>query len=239
MQFTGEGLIIGTRKHGETSIIAEIMIADKGRYFGIVRGGRSKRLRPVLQLGNNVEVTWRARLEDHLGVFNIELIKARAANMIFDKQSLYLGQLLCSHLRLLPERYAQNNLLEMTINLLDNYEDNRLLAIDLAKYELFLLEELGFGLDLYSCAISGETTGLSHISPKTGRAVTLENAKPYIERLLPLPPFFISDENASKTDIANGFNITKHFLAKHIWNVRQIDAPTTRQQIIDLLLNQL
>ncbi len=239
MHWSGQGLIIGIKKHGETSLIIEAMVRGKGRYMGLVRGGRSKRLRAALQVGNDVELSWSARLEEHLGTFKIELIKARAANIIADKQKLYLCQLLTAYLRLLPERDPHDKLLEKVIYLLDECENAKLLAKILARFEIFLLEELGFGLDLYSCALSGETKGLSHVSPKSGRAVIGENARPYLDKLLPLPSFLINETEPSKEDIANSFALSGHFLNKHIWQIRQINPPSTRQALIDLLLKQL
>ena len=103
MQWSGQGLIIGVRRHGESSVIVETMVAGKGRYLGLVRGGRSSKLSATLQPGNTVQLTWRARLEEHLGTFSVELIDARAADLIADRQRLYASQLICDHLRLLPE----------------------------------------------------------------------------------------------------------------------------------------
>ncbi len=239
MQWNSTGLIIGVKKHGETSAIIEAMVKGKGRHLGLVRQGRSKRLRPSLQVGNSVELAWRARLEDHLGTYSVELVKARAALMIANQQKLYLGQTLAAHLHLLPERDAHDDLLDKVIYLLDDCNEPKQLAIELARFELGLLEELGFGLDLYSCAMSGATSGLTHVSPNSGRAATLIEAKPYIEKLLPLPQFLIANEKADKQDIANAFALTGHFLAKYIWQPREIAAPSTRQSLIKLLLNSL
>ena len=111
MQWTGEGLIIGVRRHGETSVIAEVMVAGRGRHLGLVRGGRSRKLAATLQPGNTVQLTWRARLEEHLGTFAVELLDARAAELIADRTRLYASQLLCDHLRLLPERDPHDRLL--------------------------------------------------------------------------------------------------------------------------------
>ncbi|HEY9013099.1 MAG TPA: DNA repair protein RecO, partial [Devosia sp.] len=119
MEWTGEGLIIGVRRHGETSVIAEVMVEGRGRHLGLIRGGRSTKLAATLQPGNSVQLTWRARLEEHLGTFNLEVTDSRAAGLIADRTRLYACQLLCDHLRLLPERDPHDRLLGLTIRALD------------------------------------------------------------------------------------------------------------------------
>ncbi|MEO8756215.1 MAG: DNA repair protein RecO, partial [Devosia sp.] len=181
MQWTGEGLLIGVRRHGETSVIAEVMVASRGRTMGLIRGGRSLKLAATLQAGNTVQVSWRARLAEHLGTFTVELIDARAANLIADRLRLYACQLLCDHLRLLPERDPHDRLLGSAVDALDDGKTRLELGAELARFELSLLDELGFGLDLSACAVTGVTTDLTHVSPKTGRAVSREPAKPYCD----------------------------------------------------------
>src|SRR5689334_21676086 len=193
MQWTADGLIIGVRRHGESSVITEAMVAGRGRYLGLVRGGRSSKLAATLQPGNTVQVTWRARLDEHLGTFAVELVDARAADLIADRTRLYACQLLCDHLRLLPERDPHDRLLGLAVDALDDGKSKHELGMELARFELSLLDELGFGLDLSACAVTGVTTDLTHVSPKTGRAVSREPATPYCDRLLPLPQFLISD----------------------------------------------
>lgn len=174
MEWTGQALLIGVRRHGETSLIAEAMVAGRGRCLGLVRGGRSSKLAPALQVGNTIQLTWRARLEDHLGTFTVELMQSRAADLMADRSKLYLTQLVCDHLRLLPERDPHDRLLGEALSLIDNPPDGPALA----RFELALLDELGFGLDLFSCAATGATTDLTHVSPKTGRAVSRAAAAP-------------------------------------------------------------
>jgi DNA repair protein RecO (recombination protein O) len=232
MQWSSSGLIIGVRRHGETSVIAEAMVAGRGRHLGLVRGGRSSKLAATLQPGNTVQLTWRARLDEHLGTFAVELIDARAAELIADRTRLYLSQLLCDHLRLLPERDPHDRLLGLAVDLLDDGQSPLQLGAGLARFELSLLDELGFGLDLSACAVTGATTDLTHVSPKTGRAVSREPAKPYCDRLLALPQFLISDAPASVADLADAFRLTSHFLDMHVWHVRQVEPPSTREALI-------
>lgn len=236
MQWDGEGLLIGVRRHGETSVIAEVMVAGHGRTLGLIRGGRSSKLAATLQPGNTVQLTWRARLEEHLGTMTIELIDARAADLIADRLRLYACQLLCDHLRLLPERDPHDRLLALAVAVLEERDGPTALGAALARFELALLDELGFGLDLSSCAVTGTTDDLTHVSPKTGRAVSREPAKPYCDRLLVLPPFLIADTPATgPADIAAGLRLTGHFLAMHVWHPRAIEPPTMRSALVESL----
>ncbi|NMA97846.1 MAG: DNA repair protein RecO [Phyllobacteriaceae bacterium] len=231
MEWTAEGLLIGVRRHGESSVIAEAMVAGRGRCLGLVRGGRSRRLAAVLQPGNTVQLTWRARLEDQLGQFTVELLQARAAILIEDRARLYLSQLVCEHLRLLPERDPHDRLLGMALNLIDSAPD----GVTLARFELALLDELGVGLDLETCAATGVTEDLTHVSPKSGRAVSRAAAEPYRDRLLKLPSFLHARGNASPDDIRDALRLTAHFLDMHVWSARQLDQPSTREPLVDLL----
>lgn len=232
MQWDGSGLLIGVRRHGETSVIAEVMVAGKGRTLGLIRGGRSTKLAATLQAGNTVQVGWRARLQEHLGTFTIELIDARAADLIADRTRLYACQLLCDHLRLLPERDPHDRLLGLAVEALDD-KSKQALAMDLARFELTLLDELGFGLDLTACAVTGTTEDLTHVSPKTGRAVSREPAKPYCDRLLVLPQFLIADAALEPGDLLHAFRLTGHFLHMHVWEPRQIEPSPIRDALVE------
>jgi DNA repair protein RecO (recombination protein O) len=231
VEWTGEALLIGVRRHGESSVIAEAMVAGRGRHLGLVRGGRSRRLAAVLQPGNTLQLTWRARLEDQLGMFTVELLEARAAALIEDRTRLYLSQLVCEHLRLLPERDPHDRLLGMAVRLIDGPPD----GVALARFELALLDDLGFGLDLSQCAATGLTTDLTHVSPKTGRAVSRSAAQPYLDRLLPLPSFLAGRGNAGPHDIADALNLTAHFLHAQVWAPRHLEPSATRALLVDAL----
>jgi len=236
MQWSGEGLLIGVRRHGETSVIAEAMVVGRGRHLGLVRGGRSPKLAATLQAGNSVQLVWRARIEEHLGTYAVELLEGRAAELIEDRRRLYLSGLVCEHLRLLPERDPHDRLMAMALELLDRTPD----PAALARFEMTLLDELGFGLDLSSCAVTGLTHDLTHVSPRSGRAVSSGAAEPYRGRLLDLPPFLADDamltDAVSAADLAAAFRLTGHFLDLHVWQSRGIDIPTTREPLIALLI---
>jgi DNA repair protein RecO (recombination protein O) len=231
MQWSASGLIIGVRRHGETSVIAEIMAEGRGRTLGLVRGGRSTKLAATLQPGNTVQAVWRARIAEHLGTFAVELLDARAAELIADRTRLYAGQLLCEHLRLLPERDPHDGLLALAIAVLETREPAAL-AVQLARFELTLLDELGFGLDLSACAVTGATEDLTHVSPKTGRAVSREPAKPYCDRLLVLPQFLVAEAETSPADLAAAFRLTGHFLQLHVWEPRGLTPPPIRDPLV-------
>lgn len=231
MEWIGEALLIGVRRHGESSVIAEAMVVGRGRCLGLVRGGRASRMAATLQPGNSVQLTWRARLENHLGIFTVELLQARAAELIADRTRLYLAQLVFDHLRLLPERDPHDRLLGMALRLIDNPPDGAALA----RFELALLDELGFGLDLSACAVTGTSDDLTHVSPRTGRAVCRAEAAPYLDRLLPLPSFLTVRGNASPPDIAAALRLTGHFLAMHVWDPRQLTPSPTRELLAEML----
>lgn len=235
MQWDGEGLIVGVRRHGETSVIAEVMVAGHGRYLGLIRGGRSSKLAATLQPGNSVQVTWRARLEEHLGTFQLELLEARAAALIADRTRLYASQLICEHLRLLPERDPHDRLLTIAIRILDQQGTVTELGASVARFELILLDELGFGLDLSSCAATGTTRDLTHVSPKSGRAVSRAAAEPYLDRLLRLPGFLIGPAEPSPADVGDAFALTGYFLDAHVWLPRQLEPPAIRETFIGLV----
>lgn len=235
MQWDGEGLIIGVRRHGESSVIAEVMVEGRGRHLGLIRGGRSPKLAATLQPGNSVQLTWRARLEEHLGTFTLELTEARAAALIADRLRLYASQLVCEHLRLLPERDPHDRLLGLAIGILDQQGTPLDLGASVARYELILLDELGFGLDLTSCAATGTTRDLTHVSPKSGRAVSRAAAEPYLDRLLRLPPFLVGHADPTPADLADAFALTGHFLDMHVWMARQVEPPAIREIFVGLV----
>ena len=234
MEWTSEALLIGVRRHGESSVIAEAMVAGRGRHLGLVRSGRSRRLSPVLQPGNTIQLTWRARLEDQLGMFSVELLQARAAALIEDRTRLYLSQTVCELLRLLPERDPHDRLLGMAVRLIDSAPS----GADLARFELALLDDLGFGLDLSSCAATGVTEDLTHVSPKSGRAVSRVAAQPYLDRLLPLPSFLTGRGNASPHAVGDALRLTGHFLESQVWGPGKLAPPPMRELLLEHFLAQ-
>lgn len=237
MEWTDQGIVLGVRKHGETSVVAELMTRERGRHLGLVHGGRSRTMRPILQPGNRVSATWRARLDEHLGQFRIEADSLRAARLMETDYGIYALQTLVSHLRLLPERDAHRQLYE-TLDLVLDALDNPAAAGELViRFELALLDELGFGLDLETCAATGTRANLVSVSPRTGRAVSGSAAAPYADRLLSLPSFLTTSQ-ADRTSAADaealgqGFALTGHFLHRNVFDARGIDPPTERDSLI-------
>lgn len=231
MQWTDDGLILGVRRHGETSVVLELFTAGHGRHLGLVRGGRSRRLRATLQPGNTVRATWRARLDDHLGAYSVEPLTSRAGRIMERADALHGVAHLAGLLRLLPERDPHEGLHDAAEIVADHLDDAASAPALLVRLELAVLTELGFGLDLSCCAATGGTEDLIYVSPKSGRAVGREAGAPYAEKLFVLPPFLIArGGNASPTreDVAAGFALTGHFLDAHVWGPRGIRSPDAR-----------
>jgi DNA repair protein RecO (recombination protein O) len=230
MQWTDDAIVIGTRRHGETSLIVELMTRSHGRHLGLVRGGRSRRLRPVLQAGNGVSATWRARLDEHLGTLIVEPTADRAARLMESAGAIYGIQAMAALVRLLPEREAHARLYEHLAAILDAFEDPVVAAALVARFEVRLLEDLGFGLDLDSCAVTGSNDDLAYVSPKTGRAVTRSAGEPYRGRLLPLPPFLLdaAPDRPPVNDVTVAFRLTGYFLARHVFDPRGVEMPEAR-----------
>lgn len=238
MEWTDQGLVLGVRQHGETSVVLELMTPARGRHLGLVRGGRSRRLAPVLQPGNTVQAVWRARLDEQLGTFTIEPLTSRAARLIGDPAAIFALQTLTGHLRLLAEREphpALHGAVEAALDLFAEAESPQLVdfATFIARFELVLLEELGFGLDLEACAATGAREELHFVSPKTGRAVSRSGAVGYEDRLLRLAPFMTgAASNGGPEELRDAFRLTGHFLARHIYGPRGLREPTARSELL-------
>jgi DNA repair protein RecO (recombination protein O) len=241
MQWTDEGVILGTRRHGETSLIVELMTPGHGRHLGLVRGGRSRKQQPVLQPGNSVSATWRARLDEHLGNYTIEATTQRAARLMEGPAGLYGIQAVAGLLRLLPERDPHPELYQGLLALLDWLDDPIAAGAVLVRFEARMLEELGFGLDLERCAATGTTGELVYVSPKTGRAVSRAAGEPYNNRLLTLPRFLVENGKAAgprPADILAGFRLTGYFLARHVYEPRGLEPPDARARFLTLIERQ-
>jgi DNA repair protein RecO (recombination protein O) len=209
-----------------------------GRHLGLVRGGASSRLRPVLQPGNRISCTWRARLDEHLGHYTVEALDARAAALLPIPHALYGMTHLAALCRLLPERDPHPQIHAALEHVLDALIDARRAALRMVRFELQLLAELGFGLDLSSCAASGAETDLVYVSPKSGRAVSRQAGEPWREKLLALPAFLrdASADAPSPQDISDGFALTGFFLARHVLEPRNSRLADARASFIAAVL---
>jgi DNA repair protein RecO (recombination protein O) len=206
MEWSERGLIIGLKKHGETSVILELMTRGHGRHLGVVRGGRSKTMQPVLQPGNEVAAVWRARLEEHLGLYAVEPAVLRTDLLLSSPQGLHGIGLLGALLRLLPERDPHPGLYDRAQVLLSQLTTPLAPAL-FVHFELALLADLGFGLDLEECAATGARENLIYVSPKSSRAVSREAGAPWAAKLLPLPDFLLAPPGVpvSREKICEGF----------------------------------
>lgn len=237
MEWTDEGTIIGLKAHGESAVILEVMTRDHGRHLGRVRGGRSQKAQPALQPGNAVSLVWRARLDEHLGEYKVELLTSHAARLMAAPVALYGLGTLAGLLRLLPERDPHPGLYEGLALLVSHLDEPALAPALIVRFELAMLGELGFGLDLTRCAATGSTDELSHVSPKSGKAVSRPAAQPYLDRLLTLPAFLSEGQGGrapSAADILAGFALTGFFLRRHIWEPRGLREPPERERLIEL-----
>ncbi|MEF3365671.1 DNA repair protein RecO [Methylocystis sp. 9N] len=233
MDWRDDGLVIGARRHGETSVILELMTRAHGRHLGLVRGGRSRTLRPILQPGNLVVAHWRARLEDHLGAYTVEPLAARAAHFLDRAAALHGVGALCALLRLLPERDPHEELYEMADAVVARLGDPGAAAPLMARFELALLGALGFGLDLDCCALTGARDDLAYVSPKSGRAVSRAAGAPWREKLLPYPNFLQDDALAPPcADIVAAFRLTGYFLTRDVFAPRGVPLPAARDLYI-------
>ena len=237
MKWQDEGLILGVRKHGETSAIIETMTQAHGRHLGLVRGGRSSRMRPILQPGNSASLTWYARLDEHLGTFTLEPGVLRAADLMVSQTGIYGIQTLASHLRLLPERDPHPGLYKAAQVLVENFDQPDIAASLMVRFELAMLEELGFGLDLDTCAATGSRQELSYVSPKSGRAVSKSAGEPWAEKMMLLPAFLNRHEEGwgvvpQADQIDQGFKLSGYFLDRHIYGPRGLKHPDERAGFI-------
>jgi DNA repair protein RecO (recombination protein O) len=235
VEWSDDGIVLGVRRQGETSVVLDLMTREHGRHAGLVRGGRSRRLQPVLQAGNAVHAVWRARLDEQLGSYTIEPTRLRAPRYLSSSLALYGIAALAGHLRLLPDRDPHPLLFEIASVVAEHLDDPQLAPALFVRFELMLLAELGFGLDLASCALTETTHDLVYVSPRSGRAVSRTAGEPYGAKLLDLPPFLrpgANDAAPGPSEIAAGFRMTGYFFAAHLYAPRGLPLPEERGRFI-------
>ncbi|HUJ02568.1 MAG TPA: DNA repair protein RecO [Rhizomicrobium sp.] len=240
MEWSDDAIVLAVRAHGETAAILEALTREHGRHAGLVHGGASRKAKAMLQPGNSLRVTWRARLEENLGSFHIEAAKMRAGVMLEHREALAgLNAFTSVASAVLPEREPHRPVFEAGEILLDAIADDGFEHWGplYVRWEAGLLEELGFGLDLSQCAATGATEDLAFLSPRTGRAISRAAAGPYKERLLPLPQFLLGSQNATASwhEIAAGLRLTAYFLLDRVLAPHNKTLPAARLRLEELV----
>ncbi len=236
MEFSDDAIVLSVRAHGESSAILDVLTRAHGRHMGLVRGGASRKSRPVLQPGNTLRVEWRARLSEHLGNFAVEPVKTRAAAMMDDGAALTgLNAFTGVAGAALPEREAHEPVFEAGEILLDAIAADNFAhwAPLFVRWEAGLLDALGFGFDLSRCAATGTVDDLRYVSPRSGRAVSGAAGEAYKERLFTLPGFLLGSQNSdpSMGEIAAGLKLTGHFLRERVLVPHGRDMPAARARL--------
>lgn len=241
MEWRDHGILLSMRRHGEHAAIIDVFTESHGRNAGVVRGGAGRKLAPVLQPGAQLDVTWQARLADHLGSYRAEPLRSRMAAALSGRLALAgLNAVTALLAYCLPEREPYPELYKRSEQLLDLLENEDLWPLAYLRWELALLEHMGFGLDLSACAVTGERTGLAYVSPKTGRAVSREGAGDWADRLLPLPPVMRGEGAAQDAEIVQALRTTGHFLEAHLAPaLGSQPLPEARGRLMDLLSRRL
>ncbi len=234
MDWTEDGIVLAARKHGEASAVVQLFTRGHGRHAGLVRGGAGSRARGVYQAGNLVAARWRARLAEHLGSFTCELVRSHAAGILDDPLRLAGLASACAVAEAtLPERHPYPALYDATFALIEAIVDADGWATDYVRWEIGLLGELGFGLDLARCAATGGTDDLVYVSPKTGRAVSRAAGEPYRDRLLVLPGFLIGAGAVDGAAVVAGLRLAGRFLDDHVFGPDGRAMPPARERFVD------
>ncbi|HUC61957.1 MAG TPA: DNA repair protein RecO [Alphaproteobacteria bacterium] len=244
MEWTDEGIVLAARKHGESAAIAQLLTRAHGRHAGLVHGGGGAKGRGLLQPGNRLQVHWRARLAEHLGSYACEQLHSGAATILDDPLRLAALASACALAEAaLPEREPHPAIFDGMVALIAAFESSdRISGWGRAAiaWEMGLLSELGFGLDLSSCAATGTNDDLLYVSPRTGRAVSREAGEPYKEKLLPLPGFLARPGTmASDEDILAGLELAGHFLERHVFASLHREPPAARAHFLERLRRAL
>lgn len=240
MHFTDHALVLSARKHGENTALMRVLAREHGIYSGAVRGISGKGARGLWQPGNRVLVTWKARLAEQMGSFTGELVEANAAYIMSD--GARLSALTCAASlieQLMPERHPYPGLYATLEGLVQALKSEKSWAQTYARFELALLAECGFRLDLTHCASTGKIEDLCYVSPKSGRAVSREAGAPYKELMLPLPAFLTDPANAPSTpehkEILDSLRLTGYFLARWVLEPHGWRMPAARGRLLETL----
>lgn len=217
IEWRDQGILLSSRRHGETSAIIDVFTPEQGRHTGVVRGGTSRKIAPILQPGAQLDVLWRARLDEHIGSYQVEPVRSRAAAAMSNRLALAgLNAVTALLAFCLPEREPHPELYRTSEHLLDLLEQADLWPLAYLRWEMQLLAEMGYALELETCAVTGSSEHLVYVSPKSGRAVSRGAAGEWADRLLPLPPVMRRQGDGSDEEIAQAFQTTGYFLSEHL-----------------------
>lgn len=233
-----EGIVLSAKPYGETGAILELFTREQGRHLGLVHGGAGRRMRSVLQPGNKLAAHWRARLTEHLGTYQVELVKPLAGLLMDDPLALLALSAASAVCGIVPEREAHPALYDGYEVLLDTMRDGDVWPAVFVRWELGLLTELGFGLDLTQCAATGSRDDLVYVSPRSGSAVSRAAGEAYKERLFRLPGFLVGRQagEASLADVAEGLRLTGHFLERHLFAAHDRHLPDARTRLLEKMV---
>jgi DNA repair protein RecO (recombination protein O) len=234
MQWSDTGIVLATRKHGERALLLHVLTREHGRHAGLARNGQSARQRGTYVIGNRLDLTWRARLSEHLGTFRAELEESHAARFLDDGPRLAaLASAAALADATLPDQEPHPRAYRGLNELIAALESGRGWAERYVRWELDLLAELGFGLDLSSCAATGRNDNLIYVSPRSGQAVSASAGEPYRDKLLLLPAFLLADARPSGAELADGLALTGFFLERRVVEPHGRKMPAARARFVD------
>lgn len=229
-----QGIVLAARRLGEHDVIVSMLTESQGRHAGLVKGGSGKRTRALLQPGNVLKVCWRGRLDSHLGTYAVEPVQNYAATALSSPAALAGLNALCAMIETtLPEREPHETVYQHTLQLLAHLGAPGW-AAEYVLWEVALLRDMGYGLDLRTCAATGVTEDLAYVSPRSGRAVSRGAATPYIDKLFVLPAFLNSETaDCAAEDIVHGLALTEHFFEAHVFGPHSQKMPASRTRFAD------
>jgi DNA repair protein RecO (recombination protein O) len=238
MEWTDDAVVLSTRPYGESSLLVQLLTRERGRHAGLAKGGQRGKTRGIYQPGNRVRAIWKARLDDQLGQLTADLVRGDVALFMDDPERLgALSSAASLAEAALPEREAMPRVYEGLTLLLSALASDRGWQAQYVAWELDLLAELGFGLDLSRCAVTGSTTDLAFVSPKSGRAVSYAAGEPYREKMMRLPPFLLewdpADSAPATHDLVDALALAGYFLDRHVFAPHGRTLPPARTRFID------
>lgn len=238
MHWTDQAIVLSAKKYGESSAIVTLLTAEHGIFKGLVRGISGKKQRGIYQTGNLIEAIWRGRLSEHLGNFTAELESANAAMLLSSSSKLSALLSISSILEsVLPEREPHMDVFEHLVDFIEHLTEDKNWPLYYVAMEFKLLNLLGFGIDVSSCAATGAVEDLIYISPKSGRAVSRTAGDPYRDRLFAMPKFLTNGYNSDikMHEIINAMNICSYFLEKYRFKPHNASLPDARLRFAEIM----